>query len=1215
VRGRIEVEGIIRSHRDIIGEPLEDSAGAAGFPGRFTVHLRQIKLAGFKSFVDPTQIEVPGSLVGVVGPNGCGKSNVIDAVRWVLGESKAAELRGESMQDVIFNGSVNRKPGGRASVELVFDNSDGRIQGEWGRFSEIAVKRVLTRDGASSYYINNQSVRRRDVQDMFLGTGLGPRAYAIIGQGMISRIIEARPEELRVFLEEAAGVSKYRERRRETENRLNDTRDNLTRVEDILRELEAQIEKLEGQAEVAQRYQQLKASHDEQQRLLWMTRKREAAAEQEKVARDIEQRSGALEAHIAELRAAERRLEEARQAHYAGSDAVHAAQSELLNVNAEIGKLEAELRLVAESRDRLAAQVATLAATRERRLAEEGDLKARAEDLERQIVDGEAALAQARERLAAHEAGLPELEAAYAAAREALAAARAASALAEQAIEGAGTEQRSVDRQLAALAQRRERLQEERGHLGAPDEERLSALSGEARRLEGELTAASQRQEAAQAQLAKAQVERQGLLEARTRETDALARLEARLHALRELQANVEADERLDPWLRSQGLEALPRLFRRMQVDAGWEVAFEAVLRDRIEGLEVGRLDSLAALAGNAPPARVAFYTTSGAVAREPTALAGFARLSDRVRGHDAALAAVLGDWLAGVFVADDLAQAMAAREQLPPGGQFVVRSGHLVSRYGLRFYAPDDRKSGLLARRQEIENLEREQRAQKLLVEHAVNALARCDAELREATASEQAQRNAAEQLRSQAHARQLEVVRLAELVERVRHRGGQIEAELAEVEAHEQELRGQREAAERRFSELDEALAGEQQALESARLAYEDGDRALREGRDERGRLAAEVQRHEFEVGAAGQRRADVRHAIESAGLDADRLLVDQQAAQTQLAGLDDTAARTGLDRWLSQRAQAEDQLREARSRLDELTQQMRSIDEQRLLLERDVQPRRDKLTELQLKEQAARLSVEQYAQMLADVHADEAQLAQRLQEAPARASALQAEITRLAAEIESLGAVNLAALPELESGRERKGFLDAQSADLKAAIDTLEDAIRRIDRETRELLASTFDQVNVQFGQLFPRLFGGGEAKLLMTGEEILDAGVQVMAQPPGKRNSTIHLLSGGEKALTAIALVFALFKLNPAPFCLLDEVDAPLDDPNTDRFCALVRSMTSRESTPGTQFLFITHNKIAMEMAEQLIGVTMQEQGVSRIVAVDIDSAMKLSAEPA
>jgi chromosome segregation protein len=1179
------------------------------------VHLRQIKLAGFKSFVDPTQIEVPGSLVGVVGPNGCGKSNVIDAVRWVLGESKAAELRGESMQDVIFNGSVNRKPAGRASVELVFDNADGRIQGEWGRFSEIAVKRVLTRDGASSYYINNQSVRRRDVQDMFLGTGLGPRAYAIIGQGMISRIIEARPEELRVFLEEAAGVSRYRERRRETENRLTDTRDNLTRVEDILRELDAQIGKLEGQAEVAGRYQQMKARHDEQQRLLWLTRRREAEAEQAKMARDIDSRSLALEAHIAELRAAERRLEEARSAHYAGADAVHEAQSELLRVNAEIGKLESELRLVAESRDRLAAQVATLAATRERRLTEETDLQARAADLAQQISDGEGRLAQGRERLAAHEQALPSMEDAYARARDALGAARAAAASAEQAIDGAGAEQRSIDRQLAALAQRRERLLEERSHLGAPDEDRLAALRAEVSRLEGELAAASGRQDTAHAQVAQAQGERQGLIDARTRETDAMARLEARLAALRDLQARVEADEKLDPWLQAQGVESLPRLFRRLQVDAGWEIAFEAVLRDRIESLEVGRLDSLAALAGNAPPARVAFYSTAGAVAREPSPLAGFARLADRVRGHDASLAAVLGDWLAGVFVADDLAQALAAREQLPPGGQFVVRAGHLVSRYGLRFYAADDRKSGLLARRQEIENLEREQRAQKLLVEQTVGELARCEAVLREATAAEQGHRRSVEQWRGQAHARQLEAVRLAELVERVRHRGGQIDAELAEVDGHAAELRAQREEAERRFGELDQALADRQQALEEARLAYEAADRVAREGRDERNRLAGEVQRHEFEVGAAGARRADVRHAIEAAVADAARLLSDQQATQAQLAGLDDTAARAGLDEWLAQRATAEERLREARSRLDELAQQVRQTDESRLLLERDVQPRREKITDLQLKEQAARLAAEQFAQLLAEAHADEAQLAEKLQAAPVRAPALQAEIARLAAEIEALGAVNLAALQELESSRERKNFLDAQSADLKAAIDTLEDAIRRIDRETRELLQNTFDQVNAQFGQLFPRLFGGGEAKLLMTGEEILDAGVQVMAQPPGKRNSTIHLLSGGEKAMTATALVFALFKLNPAPFCLLDEVDAPLDDPNTERFCALVRSMTRHQSTPGTQFLFITHNKIAMEMAEQLIGVTMQEQGVSRIVAVDIDSAVRLTAEAA
>lgn len=1177
------------------------------------MRLRQIKLAGFKSFVDPTQIEVPGSLVGVVGPNGCGKSNVIDAVRWVLGESKAAELRGESMQDVIFNGSANRKPAGRCSVELAFENNEGegsRLGGEWGRFAEITVKRVLTRDGTSSYSINNQTVRRRDVQDMFLGTGLGPRAYAIIGQGMISRIIEARPEELRVFLEEAAGVSKYKERRRETENRLSDTRDNLTRVEDILRELDAQIGKLEQQAEVAQQYHDHKRRHDEQQQLLWLTRRREAQAEQDKVARDIEARSSALEGHIAELRAVEARLEELRAAQYAAGDAVHAAQGEVFRVNAEIGRLESEIRVIVDGRARLDAQAQSLAANRERREREHQDLEARAAELQRQVESGGQRRERARGEVQEHEARLPALEDAYRQARERLTASRAEAALAEQSIEAAGSQQRALDRQLQALQQRRERLDQEQRQLGAPDEARLAQLHADIERMEGELEIARARLAQTDESIPRLQAERSGQQEARTRESDALARLQARLAALRDLQANVEADEKLDPWLKAQGLEALPRLFRRLQVEGGWEVAFEAVLRERIEALEVGRLDVLGALATDAPPARVAFFSSAQAVGGDSPQLPGHARLSERVRGHDAALAGVLSDWLTHVYVADDVPGALAARAQLPAGGQFVTRAGHLVSRHGVRFYAPDDRKAGLLARRQEIENLERELRAHKLLVEQAEAALVRAEAALRQAQEAQQQQRQASERLRGQLHGLQLEAVRLTETIERVKHRAGQIEAELDEVRQQEEELRAQRNEADGRFEQLDQELAARQEAVEAARVAYEESDTRLRAARETQQRLAGEASRIEFELASARERIADLRQASQVAAGDAAGLAAEIERAQLERAKLDDSAARSGLEQWLGQRSHAEAALAQSRSRQDELQQRLRATDEQRVLLEREVQPRREKIVELQLKEQAARLAAEQFAQQLVQAQADEAALADRLAAEPVRANALQAEIARLAQAIADLGAVNLAALDELNGARERKGFLDSQSADLKAAIDTLEDAIRKIDRETRELLASTFEQVNGHFGQLFPKLFGGGEARLMMTGEEILDAGVQVMAQPPGKRNSTIHLLSGGEKALTATALVFALFKLNPAPFCLLDEVDAPLDDANTERFCNLVRSMTA-----STQFLFITHNKIAMEMAEQLVGVTMQEQGVSRIVAVDIDTAQRLTAEAA
>ena len=1180
------------------------------------MRLRQIKLAGFKSFVDPTPIDVPGALVGVVGPNGCGKSNVIDAVRWVLGESKAAELRGESMQDVIFNGSSNRKPAGRASVELAFDNNEGRIGGPWAQYGEISVKRVLTRDGNSSYYINNQNVRRRDVHDMFLGTGLGPRAYAIIGQGMISRIVEARPEELRIFLEEAAGISKYKERRRETENRLADTRDNLNRVEDILRELDTQIGKLEHQAAVAQTYRSLQARHDEQQQFLWLTRKREAGAERDKVARDIANRTVAFDAHMAQLRGAERALEDLRNAHFAGSDATHAAQGALFQVNAEVAKLESEIRLIAESRARLATQIQSLTTNRDSRANERADLDQRAGEVVQTIVDLTAQLADAQARSVEHESRLPQFEEAYRRAREAMSAAREIAALSEQSIHAAASDQRNADRQLGLLSQRRERLAEERASIGAHDDRQLAALKHKLVQAEAGAVTMAESLRDAEAQFERVGGERQQRLDERAQRAEALGKIEARLQALRQVQATGEANEKLDPWLRAQGLDGLPRLFRKLVVEPGWETAFEAVLRERLQGVEVGKLDTLGGLVADAPPARVAFYASSGATARGSAEMpqfgSGFRRMSDLVRTHDAAFSAVLADWLANVFVADNLDAALAARGELPAGGVFIVKAAHKVSRHDISFYAADDPRAGLLARRLEIDNLERDVRAQQLMVDDASAATARSEAEMRAAQQARDAARSASEQQRPEVHALQLEAVRLEELINRIRHRGMQIESELEEIEVGERDLVGHRKDADARFEQFDVEYSTRQHAVELARLGYENADRALRAARDEQRALETARQQCQFALLSSQERERDLKRAAELASTDLQRLSSEVTAAIDELKRLDDSVARAGLADWLARRSTADEALRLARSQMDDLAQQLRGADEKRLGLERDVQPFRDKLTELQLKEQAARLAADQFATQLSEVGCDEEALIEKLAaQGPAvKAAQLQAEIARIADEMAAIGAVNMAALEELTTSRERKGFLDAQCADLVAAITTLEDAIRKIDRETRALLQQTFDAVNVQFGQLFPKLFGGGEARLIMTGEEILDAGVQVMAQPPGKRNSTIHLLSGGEKALTATALVFALFKLNPAPFCLLDEVDAPLDDANTDRFCRLVESMSD-----NTQFMFITHNKISMEMAQQLIGVTMQEQGVSRVVAVDIDSAVRLTAEAA
>jgi len=531
------------------------------------------------------------------------------------------------------------------------------------------------------------------------------------------------------------------------------------------------------------------------------------------------------------------------------------------------------------------------------------------------------------------------------------------------------------------------------------------------------------------------------------------------------------------------------------------------------------------------------------------------------------------------------------------------------VSRHAVRFYAADERKAGLLARRLELENLDLQLKAQLLIDEQATNRLAKAESGVRRAQDSVQAERQAADRLRIRLHETQLESVRLGESIERIRLRDEQIQLELDEIVAQRESVREQRSQAQSRFEELDEILSRQQQAVEQSRASYESAERSLREAREAASSTQVEARRLEIEAGVACERLVEVERSQREAQLDVERLQHEIELYRLDQAKLDDTHARESLEEQLRQRLAAEEILRDARALQDALGEKLRSCDEQRLRLERELPPRVDRLTDLKLKEQAARLSAEQLDQQLAEAGADLEALAARA-ERDGSATALQAEIARLAQQIEALGAVNLAALQELEAARQRCEFLNAQSTDLQAAIGTLEDAIRRIDRETREMLRETFERVNQHFGQLFPRLFGGGEARLLMTGDEILDAGVQVMAQPPGKRNSTIHLLSGGEKALTATALVFALFKLNPAPFCLLDEVDAPLDEANTDRFCELVRSMSSE-----TQFLFITHNKVAMQMAEQLVGVTMQEQGVSRIVAVDIDSAVKLAAEAA
>ncbi len=1160
------------------------------------MRLTHIKLAGFKSFVDPTVIPVPAQLTGVVGPNGCGKSNVIDAVRWVLGESSAKHLRGESMQDVIFNGSGGRKPASRASVELAFNNELGRAAGQWSQYAEIAVKRVLDRSGDSTYYINNMRVRRRDVADLFLGTGVGARAYAIIEQGMISRLIEARPEELRGYLEEAAGVSKYKERRKETESRLKDARDNMNRVEDVQRELRSQVEKLAAQAEVAQHYKQLQADLTFSQHRLWFARKHDAAQQRARIDKDLVEAQNRLEAETARLRHIESELETARQTQFAGQDTLNTRQAAYYQAQSEVARIEQTMAHQNATRERLYRQVQDLGARMEaqqaRRTATQdalNEVNAQQPGLQAALAEAEAAARQATDST------LPQKEALLREAQQAVGEAQRVVSQLDQSRQVDENSLGHTKRQIEQLDARQRRLAQEQAQLPRPDAAGLSKKQVEVEELAHTLATAQTGLKAAETALPEldaARSQHQRELEAARK---ALHQTEAELAALKKLQESLKADEKLGGWLAQRNLEHAPRLWEKLRVAPGWEAAVEAVLRERLQSVAA---DAESNWFADAPPARLTVWVGQGTTVASPPE----AYLASKIASDDLAAHAALGDWLAGVYWADDAESARSRATHLVAGECVVTPQGHVFTPHSVTFHGPHTAVEGILARGRELERLTADAVRLRQDVARLEAAHAQTQQSYLERQREIQALRAQTGQTQSRHHTAQMELLRLQQAVERVQSRATQITQELDEVTRLLTAERATLESLDTRLKEYRAQGDVARDALYAARQQRDQADRAVFEARE----LQRAAERRHQEAGFALttcsnkiKELAETLARVEQEIADDDTRLTQ---ARDELARLPADALDAELQLALTARAETETALAAARDALEGLTAQLRSHDEARLACEQGLDPLRRSIEQLKLKDQEAMLMQSQFELQLREAAADEASLESGLADSP-RPSQLQADITRLQNEIAGLGAVNLAALEELTQAQERSEYLAAQCADLLEAVSTLEDAIRRIDQESRAKLKETFDTVNQHMGELFPQLFGGGQARLILTGDELLDAGVQVFAQPPGKKNASIHLLSGGEKTLTALSLVFAMFKLNPAPFCLLDEVDAPLDDANTERYCRLVKAMSDH-----TQFLFITHNRVTMEMAQHLAGVTMQEPGVSRIVAVDVEEAV-------
>lgn len=1157
------------------------------------MRLTHIKLAGFKSFVDPTTIPVPGHLVAVCGPNGCGKSNVIDAVRWVLGESSAKQLRGESMQDVIFNGSTTRKAVSRAAVELVFDNQAGLAAGAWSSYAEISIKRVLTRQGDSSYFINHQAVRRRDITDLFLGTGVGKSGYAIIEQGMISRIIEAKPEELRHFLEEAAGVSKYKERRRETEHRIADTRDNLSRVADIQLELQAQIDKLSSQASVAQHYQALQQQISEKEQLLALQRKLDAAQAFEAAKLNLLQAQTALDAALAGVRESEAQLEALRESHFIASDALHAAQSELYAANAEVARMEQTLLHQKQSRERLSAQLhqceqegQKLSGSLQQITSDLAQQQAQLADLELDVEEAHFKVEEASLALPDQEQALHAADAAWEALRDQVNALVSSQKLIEQQIQ-------FISRNRQSLLSRQTQLNTELQRLApvAPIEdwaEQIDILQLELAELE------LQQEDTAAEQLTAQQLcetSKQAIQQLQTE----ILQYEARESALRDVLLDVENSAEFQAWLTQEKWVELPKIIDCIQVEAGWELAVEAILGARLQGY-------LANSPLSVPPSQVfvadldcQLGTTFSLQHIEQTLLA-------KVSSSKPELMCALRELLGLVFCVEDLAALNSMQSELQDGMTIVTRQGHIATRHSVFYFAGQTSESGRLARQAELRRIEGQLALLQPRSEQASERLGVQELHLEQIQQRLHTQQDQIQQRKQAVLHAENQRIRQQDLAEQAQARHAAIHNELQDIERQ-----SAQEALE--LEQLSQALAEQQQQL-AVLHADEVSTRAARDGLQQ-SQSQQSVQVREMERAAqaavfALQTAEQKIRSLQQRQLENEGLLQQQQQRfsflQQEREALLEPEFDAQFQAAITVRAEKERLLATARDALNQFAQTMRDYEAQKQLAEKALEAQREVVNQMRLVEQEARLNVERFTAELLELAVDEAALLPLLGRS---VKALLSEMTRLTQQLSSLGPVNLAAMQELAASQERQVYLTEQATDLEQAMSTLAAAIARIDKETRHLLQTTYDTVNANLQELFPALFGGGHAELILTGDEILDAGMSIMAQPPGKKNATIHLLSGGEKALTALSLVFSLFKLNPAPFCLLDEVDAPLDDANTLRFCELVKKMAQY-----TQFLYISHNKLTMEMAQQLVGVTMQEQGVSRIVAVDIEQALKM-----
>ncbi|MBU0456194.1 MAG: chromosome segregation protein SMC [Pseudomonadota bacterium] len=1166
-----------------------------------SLSLDAIKLMGFKSFVDPTIIKFPSIRTGVVGPNGCGKSNILDAIRWVMGESSAKQLRGESIIDVIFNGSRDRQPIGQASVELIFNNEDHSLGGAYAKYNQISVKRIVDREAQSTYFLNNVRCRRRDITDVFLGTGLGARSYSMIGQGTITSLVESKPEELREHLEEVAGITLYKERRKETESRIKSTRENLNRVNDLREELGKQLDRLQRQARAALRYKVLK----EDERLLkaqlltlkWLEIKKELENHQIMLSKE----ETLLASYQADFQRVETEIEKKQLLKTELGDQFNQVQEKYYQLGSEITRLEQSI---------------------EHKKARGGELTEELSQTEQNLQKAIEELSRDETNVQTLQKALEELKPLSDTTMQRAEQSRLDLTEAEQYLQNWQNDWDTFNTRAAEIAQIAQVEQARIQHL----EEQKQFAAQQLEKIQKETQSAEEMQELVkklehlQSEL---ELKRHILSEDEAKLSEILSKieeqkkqnqsLESELSETRQkLQATMGRFASLDAlqqaalgkkkgdeiqWLSHHQLANHSRLAQELKVVHGWERAVEVVLGTYLEAVCVDELDPISKQLDSFSKGNLSFIERGAvhpALGAQPRPL-----LKEKIESPWS-----LGSLLDGVYVANNLQEALSHRHELAPNESFITQEGIWVGAHWLRVMKEADEQAGVIHRETELRQIQDELAKLKDRVATLEQALSKSASQLNEFEKMRDASQRAIAQSHSvvsdykariQIHETQLNQIQARKIV---------LEKDAASQQMRIETSISHLADSKKQWSDALKEMEEHADVRENLLLRRNEFREVLEKTRRQAESDKEEAHQLELKILSKQSELQALEQTITRARVYVQQLEIQKQKFTDELTHVNEplNELNSKLQSALEKRVQIDDALNQAKQQIDRVEQEMQAFLNQRRTAETNIQSTRETLEAKRLRQQELMTRQSTVQEQIKETDFVLDTLIENLPE-EANGSDWMERLERVGVRINRLGPINLAAITEFEELSERKVYLDAQFTDLEDALNTLIEAIRKIDKETKQCFKETFDKVNEFFKSYFPKVFGGGTAYLELIGEDLLDAGVALMAKPPGKKVGNIHQLSGGEKTLTAIALVFSLFQLNPAPFCVLDEVDAPLDDTNVGHFCNLVKEMSEK-----VQFIFVSHNKETIEMATHLVGITMQEPGVSRVVSVDIDSAI-------